>query len=180
MNRYRILCLLCLVFAVMPPFFSAAQDTKISLDSTPSSVVPVVETFLLPLGTTVRTVISVQGREQMIELVGKESPSSVSPARRQSVPPEETRMPVPVKVTPRMPDPRSGLVYRVQVGAFVNTGNVRRVFDRLQAAGFRPAYERHGVYYRVVIPGVRAADMSGVIRRLGSAGFSDAWLREEF
>jgi cell division septation protein DedD len=71
-------------------------------------------------------------------------------------------------------------LYRVQVGAFVNADNARRSFDRLQAAGFRPVYERHGVYYRVVISGVRAAEMPDVIRRLGSAGFNEAWLREEF
>jgi cell division septation protein DedD len=85
-----------------------------------------------------------------------------------------------VNVTPRMPDSRSGRMYRVQVGAFVNTFFARRSFDRLREAGFRPAYERYGKYYRVVIPGVRAADMAGLIRRLGSAGFSEAWLREEF
>jgi cell division protein FtsN len=79
-----------------------------------------------------------------------------------------------------MPDSSGGLVYRVQVGAFLLTGNARRAFDRLQNAGFRPAVELNGGYYRVVIPGVKAADMSGVIDRLGSAGFREAWLREEF
>ena len=84
-----------------------------------------------------------------------------------------------MKITPGMPDPSGNGVYRVQVGSFSNTGLAQQCFNRLKAAGFTPFYEQYGSLYRVVITGVQAADMAGVIRRLESAGFTDAWIREE-
>jgi hypothetical protein len=33
--------------------------------------------------------------------------------------------------------------------------------------------------FRVVIPGIRAADISQIARRLGDLGFSSAWIRKE-
>jgi hypothetical protein len=139
--------------------------------------VPVVETFLLPPGTSVRTIITLNGREQTVEFIGAES-RSVSGAGTALPRPVPPSVPLGVKVRPRMPDPRSGLVYRVQVGAYLKAGNAESSFNRLRAAGFSPAYERKGNYHRVIISGVRAADMRDVVRRLGSAGFSEVWLRE--
>lgn len=195
MNRCRVLYL---IFAIMPVVLGYAQDAEweddaldgveqwageendISLPMA-SIAAPVVETPLLPAGTSVKTIITVNGQEQILELVGMNSGpvsnSNSGTAARRPVPPIR---PVQIKVSPKMPDPRNGLVYRVQVGTYANTGNARRCFDRLRDAGFRPAYEQNGKYYRVLIPGVRAADVSGIIDRLGSAGFSEAWLREEY
>ncbi|MDR0456163.1 MAG: SPOR domain-containing protein [Treponema sp.] len=84
-----------------------------------------------------------------------------------------------INVIPGMPDPYRGGVYRVQLGAFSNTGLAQQCFNRLKSTGFTPYYEQFGSLYRVVIIGIRAADMDGVIRRLEAAGFSDAWIREE-
>jgi cell division septation protein DedD len=136
----------------------------------------------------IRITITVNGQEKTVEFPVAEIRSSKTPARpgaRTNSPPPRHPPPPPdqapqVKVRPRMPDPRNGKAYRVQVGAFANPLFARRSFDRLRDAGLHPAYERYGQYFRVVIPQVRALDMAQVIRRLGSAGFSDAWLREEY
>jgi len=74
-------------------------------------------------------------------------------------------------------------VYRVQVGAFSNAALALGCFDRLRGAGFDPRFERiaggAGSTYRVVLPGVGAADVPSVARRLGDAGFSEALIRRE-
>ena len=80
---------------------------------------------------------------------------------------------------PAMPDPKGRSIYRVQVGAFSSTAFAQECFDKLKSAGFSPAFERNGTIYRVVVSGVRAADMAQVAQRLGNAGFSEAWVREE-
>jgi hypothetical protein len=45
--------------------------------------------------------------------------------------------------------------------------------------GFDPAYELYGGYCRVVITGIRAADVESIILRIGSAGFMQVFIREE-
>jgi len=83
-----------------------------------------------------------------------------------------------------MPDPYSRSVYRVQVGSFADTNHAQRSFNQLQSAGFNPFFEQfnseqYGAMCRVVIVGIKAADMASVIQRLEAAGFTDVWLREE-
>jgi len=93
-------------------------------------------------------------------------------------PPIQAAGPV-IKIIPKLPDPQSGKVYRVQVGAFSRVALAQVCFDRLKAAGFSPAFEQNGSLYRVVISGIRAADASYVAQRLNAAGFTEAWIREE-
>ena len=83
------------------------------------------------------------------------------------------------KIIPKMPDSRGNKVYRVQVGAFSVTNIAQECFNRLKSAGFSPAFERYGSLYRVVITGIKAADMPQAAQRLGSAGFTEVWVREE-
>jgi hypothetical protein len=75
--------------------------------------------------------------------------------------------------------PRPGKVYRLQVGAYAVEKNAARTLNRLKDAGFSPNYERYGQYLRVVLPGVQAADVKGYADRIGRAGFSEVWCREE-
>jgi hypothetical protein len=82
-----------------------------------------------------------------------------------------------LKITGALPLP--GKVYRLQVGAYAVERNAARALNRLKDAGFNPNYERHGRYLRVVLPGVRAADVRGCVERIGGAGFSEVWCREE-
>jgi len=84
-----------------------------------------------------------------------------------------------IKVIPKLPDPHSGKVYRVQVGAFSRVALAQTCFDRLKSAGFTPAFEQNGSLYRVVISGIKAADVSYTAQRLNAAGFTEAWIREE-
>ena len=74
--------------------------------------------------------------------------------------------------------PGGGRGYSVQVGAYINFDNAREAFDRLSAAGFSPAYETHGDYYRVLVSGITAVEMESVIRQLDYSGFSNLWIRE--
>jgi hypothetical protein len=85
----------------------------------------------------------------------------------------------PAVIIPRMPDPRSTKVYRVQAGAFLVPENAETALSRLRAVGYSPTLERFENYYRVVISGVRARDVQGLSYRIGYAGFEEAWLREE-
>jgi cell division protein FtsN len=78
-----------------------------------------------------------------------------------------------------MPNPYSSGFYRVQVGAFTSNGLAQQCFARLLSAGFSPAYEPYGNVNRIVLPGIRAADMALIVQRLAAAGFSEVWIREE-
>ena len=101
------------------------------------------------------------------------------PPRQMTVqPPVQAVNPV-IKIIPKLPDPNSGKVYRVQVAAFSHAALAQVCFDRLKAAGFSPAYEQNGSLYRVVLSGIRAADVSSVAQRLNAVGFTEAWIREE-
>jgi rare lipoprotein A len=116
-------------------------------------------------------------------------PPSRPPVSSQYSPPPSRTMPAPppqgqaadsvIKIIPKLPDPNSGKVYRVQVAAFARAALAQVCFERLKAVGFSPAYEKSGSLYRVVLSGIRAADVSYVAQRLTSAGFTEAWIREE-
>jgi cell division protein FtsN len=93
-------------------------------------------------------------------------------------PPVQVINPV-IKIIPKLPDPNSGRVYRIQVAAFSHAALAQVCFDRLKAAGLSPAYEKNGSLYRVVLSGIKAADVSNVAQRLTAAGFTEAWIREE-
>jgi len=84
-----------------------------------------------------------------------------------------------IRVIPNLPDPNSGKVYRIQVGAFSQTVLAQVCFEKLRTAGLSPAYEQNGSLYRVVLSGIRAADVSYTAQRLNAAGFTEVWIREE-
>jgi rare lipoprotein A len=74
--------------------------------------------------------------------------------------------------------------YRLQVGSFRVARNAVEAFDRLKSAGLTPAYERYTDssnidYYRVVLAGIRGADMQSTSEKLSAAGFREAVIREE-
>jgi len=78
-----------------------------------------------------------------------------------------------------MPSPYSSCLYRVQLGAFSSPGLAQQCFSRLLSAGFSPAYEPYGNVNRVVLPGIRAAEVPLIVQRLAAAGFGEVWIREE-
>ena len=85
----------------------------------------------------------------------------------------------PITIIPAMPNPYSPGLYRVQLGAFSSNGLAQQCFSRLLSAGFSPSYEPYSNVTRVVLPGIRAADMALIVERLAAAGFNEAWIREE-
>ena len=134
---------------------------------------------------SIRVVVNVDGQEHVVDIPDV---ASIPPQQRSSMPPaakpSPSYAPPPpagpsAKIVPKMPDPRGKGMYRVQVGAFSSTIFAQESYDRLKNAGFSPAFERHGNLYRVVITGIKASEMANVAQRLGSAGFSEAWVREE-
>jgi cell division protein FtsN len=79
-----------------------------------------------------------------------------------------------------MPAVPRGPFYRLQVGSFLEVKNAVNTLNRLRTAGFSPYYERYGNYYRVVILGVRAADVQGMVSRLGTIGFQEVLVRGQY
>lgn len=130
---------------------------------------------------TIQTIINIHG--STVEVATKAidgpppAPEPVPPPP--PPPPPPPRLP-PAVVLPRMPDPGSGNVYRVQVGSYLSPLNAQNTFEKLRAAGFNPAYERYEDYYRVVLSGVRASDMQYTAQVLGNTGVREVWIRQEY
>jgi rare lipoprotein A len=82
-------------------------------------------------------------------------------------------------IKPRMPDPASSGVYRVQVGSYADPQNAQVVAESLVRAGLSPAYEQYGQVWRVVIPGISARQLSAVSQQLGALGIGEVWIRQE-
>ncbi|MDR0495420.1 MAG: SPOR domain-containing protein [Treponema sp.] len=85
----------------------------------------------------------------------------------------------PQPPVPLAPQTGAACIYRIQLGAFSRLDNAQNCYSRLQSAGFSPLYEQYGSLWRVIIIGVKTADMGLVIMRLQMAGFTDVWVREE-
>jgi len=103
------------------------------------------------------------------------APVVVTPAP----PPPVTYSAAPARIIGGIPPVGTNKQYRLQVGAFRVPRNAVEAFDRLKNAGLRPAYEQHGDLYRVVLPGLQAAEVQIVAQTLGNAGFQEALIREE-
>jgi hypothetical protein len=85
----------------------------------------------------------------------------------------------PARIIPRMPEPGSTTIFRVQAGSYLLPLHAKEAFDRLVAAGFHPYFERFENYIRVVIPGVPAAYIPWIAQRLGQLDVTEAWIRPE-
>jgi len=77
-----------------------------------------------------------------------------------------------------MPDPASGRIYRLQVGAFSTREAADRVARMVGAAGFNVTQEWTGAMYRVLATGVPAAMVSPAVQRLGAIGIEQIWVRD--
>jgi hypothetical protein len=81
-------------------------------------------------------------------------------------------------VIPGIPNPNSGRVYNLQVGAFSSYQAAAQAFYLLQSAGFHAAYDQLGNVYRVYAAGVPAQTVQYAVQRMGAMGFSQVWVRE--
>ncbi|MCL2127392.1 MAG: SPOR domain-containing protein, partial [Treponema sp.] len=129
---------------------------------------------------TIKVIVTVNGQEHTVEI------PVTQPAAAPAASPAAAPVPVlppasgpSVKIVPRMPDPQNGRIYRVQVGAFSSQVFAQECYDKVKTTGLSPAFERYGNLHRVVISGVKAAEMPQIAQRLGAAGFKEAWAREE-
>jgi len=76
--------------------------------------------------------------------------------------------------------PSPNKIYKLQIGSYKVAGNAVEAYVKLKAAGLDPSYERNADYFRVVLAGVRGTDIAYVTERLGTAGFREAVIREEY
>jgi cell division septation protein DedD len=83
-----------------------------------------------------------------------------------------------IEVIPRLPDPYSYRIYRLQVGAFSSPEMAMRTIQMLQSAGFYVAQEMYGSLYRILVVGIPAADVYAVVQRLELMGFRQVWVKE--
>jgi rare lipoprotein A len=108
-----------------------------------------------------------------------EPPPVVVEAPPPPPPPKPVVVKGPARIIPRMPDPGSTTIFRVQAGSYLLPLHAKEAFDRLVAAGFHPYFERFENYIRVVIPGVPAAYIPWIAQRLGQLDVTEAWIRPE-
>ena len=73
----------------------------------------------------------------------------------------------------------SGVLWRIQLGAFVREENALRLVVQLRKAGFEPAYERTEKTVRVVLPGIQPDDLEKVKDALANHAFTDYVIRQE-
>jgi len=73
----------------------------------------------------------------------------------------------------------SGVLWRIQLGAFVREENALRLVVQLRKAGFDPAYERTEKTVRVVLPGIKPDDLEKVKEELAAHSFRDYVIRQE-
>jgi rare lipoprotein A len=112
-------------------------------------------------------------------VVVAEVPTPSPPPPPPPPPPKPVVAKNPARIIPRMPDPGSTTIFRVQAGSYLLPLHAREAFERLVAAGFHPYFERFENYIRVVIPGVPAAYIPWIAQRLGALDVTEAWIRPE-
>ena len=78
-----------------------------------------------------------------------------------------------------VPDPDNANLYRLQVGSYNVPRNAVIAFERVRDLGLNPSYEQHDNFYRVVLSGLRAADIPVIAQILGNAGFREVIIRQE-
>jgi hypothetical protein len=82
------------------------------------------------------------------------------------------------QVIPGLPDPNSGRIYRLQVGAFSSQQTADRISHLVSSVGFNVIQEKSGVMYRVLATDVPALMVSSAVQRLGIIGIEQVWVRE--
>jgi cell division protein FtsN len=83
-----------------------------------------------------------------------------------------------VQIIPGIPDPNSGRLYRLQVGAYSAQDTAVQAARLIQAAGFNAALEQAGGIYRALAMDIPAASVYAAASRLAQVGFRQIWVRE--
>jgi len=82
-----------------------------------------------------------------------------------------------IKVTGRIPDTTDPKLYQLQVGAYKIINNAEKSYAKLRAASLNPSYEKYMDFTRVLIKGIRAADVPAYIERIKRAGFPEVYIK---
>ena len=101
------------------------------------------------------------------------APNTIS-AVKQQVPVQKEQIPAPIYLPGS-----SGVLWRIQLGAFTREENALRLVIQLRKAGFDPAYERTETAVRVVLPSIRPDDLEKVKEELAAHSFRDYVIRQE-
>ncbi len=112
--------------------------------------------------------------EQQFSQNGIDRNNGYPPAQEAQTPPA----PQPV-YTPAIPGEGAGILWRIQLGSFAREENALRLVVALRKVGFEPAYERAEGSVRVVLHGIRPADLDYVKRILKDGLFTDYIIRQE-
>ena len=115
------------------------------------------------------------------------APEPVTPPAQPVASSEPVAPPEPVtpaekvapKPAPAAIEPTNAPVWRLQLGAFMREENAIRLVRQIRAVGIEPAYERTEDAIRVVIAGVKDADLESVKSTLEGAGLYDYIVRRE-
>ena len=83
------------------------------------------------------------------------------------------------RVTPGIPDPRNGKVYRLQVGSWDNADTALGAFRRLRDANFNAIYEFMNGSYAVYAGGIFSRDVNTSVGSLARMGFMDIHVWEQ-
>ena len=101
-------------------------------------------------------------------------PDTVKGVANRSAPAQPAQTPAPV-----YSQGTSGVLWRIQLGAFAREENALRLVVQLRKAGFDPAYERTEKSVRVVLPGIQPDDLEKVKEALANHSFTDYVIRQE-
>ncbi|MCL2205365.1 MAG: hypothetical protein FWB82_02455, partial [Treponema sp.] len=88
--------------------------------------------------------------------------------------------PAPIQwphVIPGLPNPHSGMVHRLQVGAFSSLESAVTLSNSMANAGFFVIHELHQGMFRVIALGVPASMVYPAIHRLASLGVTQVWIQ---
>lgn len=73
----------------------------------------------------------------------------------------------------------TGVLWRIQLGAFTREENALRLVVQLRKAGLNPAYERAEKTVRVVLPSIRESEIGAIKETLAVHSFTDYIIRQE-
>jgi cell division septation protein DedD len=107
-----------------------------------------------------------------------EMPPSPPPGYSANTTPRGTVQDNQVMVYPGLPDPNSGRLFQLQVGAYNSPEGATQAFQLLRIAGFDAVQEQTGDVFRVYADGVPAVTVQFAAQRLGVMGFRQVWIRE--
>jgi len=82
-----------------------------------------------------------------------------------------------IKITGIVPDATDAKLYQLQVGAYKIIKNAETSYKKLKAASLNPSYEKYMDFTRVLIKGIKAADVPAYIEKIKKAGFSEVYIK---